>query len=635
MATKTVKLGTRRSKLALAQTNLVASRLAAAGLDPTLVPIVTAGDQSLGGSAAQTKGAFTSELVRALEDHQVDLVVHSLKDLPLDDDPGISTLAVLERGPAADLLLLRTPSLMDSTPSASSGLEVLSLVELLGSRTTSTAARDAFELLSRGAKIGTSSPRRQSGALGLRPDLLCVAVRGAVDRRIELMLRGDADALILAEAGLARLADAVRQVDEPAWTRLRESLEQIPAVRLDITCWPGAPGQGALAVQGLEEGEWVDHPAVRALEHPATRAATDLERGLLRELGGGCSLPLGASATDDQLVASLARSDWREAAAVGGVCALGSIDLRLEEGPAQTTLRAAASQLSKRVADGQSPPERELVAPSTSCDLVVTSSPRSTKRLTRLLPEDVQVAALPCTTVTVFETPWPDEAIDLDPELGGRRTWPWVVVSSPNAARVLSEHSERHPIWARLPWCALGEGTARALLALGSPPNLVADARDGASLARFLADRLPEARAFFVPQSARSDATLSSSLRSRGRSVVAWNAYAVESLPKHDLRTSLKRGDTRQVILFTARSQVESFAAAELPWPDRCWALGEPTAAAVREHLARTSAGEATLDARVEVAPMPTAAGVLALWNALEHGSSRDQAVSSDPERSH
>jgi hydroxymethylbilane synthase len=238
-----VKLGTRGSALALAQTGAVAAALEKQGEPVELVTITTEGDTSkaslasLGGT-----GVFASALREALLDGRCDAVVHSLKDLPTAPFPGLSIGAVPKREDARDVLCAREGLTLDSLP--------------------------------QGAKVGTGSPRRRAQLLSRRPDLVVSDLRGNVDTRLS-KVGGDLDGVILAAAGLARLRrlDAVTEF-------------------LGLDGWPTAPGQGALAVE-VRAGE---EKSVAALEHRTTRIVVEAEREVLALLEAGCSAPVGAHA---------------------------------------------------------------------------------------------------------------------------------------------------------------------------------------------------------------------------------------------------------------------------------------------------------------------------------------------------
>jgi hydroxymethylbilane synthase len=243
-----LRLGTRRSPLALAQSRLVAQALEGLGAGPVeLVEIATLGDVSrepltqLGGT-----GVFVSALRDALLAGEVDLAVHSLKDLPV--------------APAADLTLAAIPTREDPRDAL--------------------VARDGRLLagLPAGARIGTGSPRRAAQLRALGRDFDVVPVRGNVGTRIGYATGGEVDAVVLALAGLARLGrlDAVTEV-------------------LDADVMLPAPGQGALAVECRSDRADV-LAALARLDDPATRAAVTAERALLARTEAGCSAPVGALA---------------------------------------------------------------------------------------------------------------------------------------------------------------------------------------------------------------------------------------------------------------------------------------------------------------------------------------------------
>ena len=664
-----IVIGTRATPLARIQADLVAGRLGELGVETAVRPMSSQGDRSLGGSFAQAKGVFTGELTAALRDGAVDLVVHSLKDLPVEDEPDLVIAAVPERERPFDLLLfapgLETAGEGDASEAAPALAALLDAGEEPAGRSVA-AAKDAFAPLPSGARLGTSSPRRQAGALTLRPDLVCCAVRGSVGRRLEWLRSGAIEALLAAEAGVLRLARS---------GELAASAAAIRGFRLDLRSWPCAPGQGALAVQVLRGGRLDGHPAMARLDHAPSRAAAFAERALLGRLGGGCLRPFGAWADAGEggaeepvlreVHALIAPDDWRLAAGAGeapravgaaasiadggGGVDVGEVTERIERGLAElgaglaagafsTPPSAAAGQKTRAPSgegarapngepvgtDARTLSGRETGAPGVELpgghtspdmpDLVVTSGPTSVRRLTRRLEPAVRVAALPATVVEVFDDPWPAGRIDLDRP---RRRWPWLLVSSPNAARVVAERAAREPVWGRLPWCALGEGTARTLLAAGVPPNLAARASGGKEFARYAARVLDPHCPLFVPHSARGGAPLIDALEAAGRQVIAWPAYTVH--PNDELEWPQGWQAAHARVLFTAPSAVSAFAASGLDWPGSCWAIGAATAAALR------SAGAAN----VKCAHEPTAAGVERLW--LDETGAAEPKVDRDP----
>jgi hydroxymethylbilane synthase len=246
-----IRIATRRSRLALWQAEFVAARLAAAhpGLVVSLVPIVTEGDRIQDRSLAAEggKGLFIKELESALTDGRADLAVHSMKDVPAALPAGFLIAAALERGDARDAFVSVDHESVGSLPA--------------------------------GARVGTSSLRRQCQLRHARPDLELVALRGNVDTRIAKLDAGGCDAIVLATAGLERLGLASR-------IRARlEPREMLPAV-----------GQGIVGIECLAERREVLSLA-QALEHRPTRLALDAERSLAATLGASCSSPIAGFAT--------------------------------------------------------------------------------------------------------------------------------------------------------------------------------------------------------------------------------------------------------------------------------------------------------------------------------------------------
>ncbi|HEX7975098.1 MAG TPA: hydroxymethylbilane synthase [Anaerolineales bacterium] len=241
---------TRPSALARWQTQWVIAALQQAwpGLECREKIVTTQGDKILDRPLPEIggKGLFTQELEVELLSGQVQAAVHSLKDLPVENPPGLVIGSVPVRGEARDALVSARGCTLESLP--------------------------------QGAVVGTSSLRRASQLLAYRPDLRVEPVRGNVETRLRKARDGQYDAVVLAGAGLVRLglADQVSQ-----WLPLEVMLP--------------APGQGALAVQCAAEDEETLH-LLAALEDPAARRATTAERAFLQGLGGGCSLPVAAFA---------------------------------------------------------------------------------------------------------------------------------------------------------------------------------------------------------------------------------------------------------------------------------------------------------------------------------------------------
>jgi len=232
----------------MAQTTTVARALEnKTGVETEIIPISTQGDRSTESlSLIGGQGVFANALRDALLAGECDVVVHSLKDLPTAEVPGLTIAAVPKRADERDALCARDGLTLDT--------------------------------LLAGARVGTGSPRRQAQLRSLYPDLEVVDLRGNIDSRLDKVTDGHLDAVILAAAGLARAgrSDAVTE-------------------HLGIAGWPTAPGQGALAVE-VRTGE---EKLAAVLDHKPSRTKTDAERHVLAFLDAGCSAPLGAHAVID------------------------------------------------------------------------------------------------------------------------------------------------------------------------------------------------------------------------------------------------------------------------------------------------------------------------------------------------
>jgi hydroxymethylbilane synthase len=291
--TPLLRIGTRRSKLALAQSGMmqraIGRALGVAEADiETLVPlveIVTTGDRiqdrrllEVGG-----KALFTKEIEEALLDRRVDVAIHSMKDVPAEQPEGLAIAAVPEREDARDGFISQHFA--------------------------------TFADLPHGARLGTASLRRQAQALALRPDLLIEMLRGNVDTRLKRLKDGDFDAILLACSGLNRLG-----------------LSEVIRERLSLDAFLPAPGQGALAIQ-TREGD-ADADWTRVLNHDLTSLCVAAERGAMTALEGSCRTAIGAYAAIEagtlRLTTEMLSPDgsarWRRAGEISGVSGTTALD---------------------------------------------------------------------------------------------------------------------------------------------------------------------------------------------------------------------------------------------------------------------------------------------------------------------
>ncbi len=291
--TPLVRIGTRRSKLALTQSGMmqraIGRALGVADADlleaVPLVEIVTTGDRvqdrrlmEIGG-----KALFTKEIEEALTDGRVDVAVHSMKDVPADQPDGLCIAAVPPREDARDAFV--------------------------------SEAFATFSDLPVGARLGTASLRRQAQALALRPDLTIEMLRGNVDTRLRKLAEGEFDAILLATAGLNRLG-----------------FESVIRERLSLDAFLPAPGQGALALQARADD--VDAAWVAALNDPMTALAVAAERGAMTALEGSCRTAIGAHAEiahdrlrlTTEMLAPDGSARWRRTGEIGDLAAADAMD---------------------------------------------------------------------------------------------------------------------------------------------------------------------------------------------------------------------------------------------------------------------------------------------------------------------
>lgn len=252
-----LKIGTRGSKLALWQAAFTRSELERIGVESELVIIKTQGDlvQHLGFDKLEGKGFFTKEIEDALLRGEIDLAVHSMKDLPTSPPDGLVITAVSYRDNPSDWLIIRREAVAD----------------------------DQIFKIKQGAIVGTSANRRKAQLIDFRPDVQLKDIRGNVPTRLEKLRSGDFDAIFLAAAGVTRLAS---------------DLSDFLVVELHPREFVPAPAQGVLAWQ-THRDDTATRLIMKQLHHSEISACTNVERKVLQLLNGGCQLPLGVHCMRD------------------------------------------------------------------------------------------------------------------------------------------------------------------------------------------------------------------------------------------------------------------------------------------------------------------------------------------------
>lgn len=519
-----IEIGTRSSRLARAQARQVAQGLEAEGHETRLVPTDSLGDRHRKAPVHElgVAGAFTSGLEAALARGEIDLAVHSLKDLPTETADGLEVAAVLERGPPGDVLLVRPHA---HEPERSPPL-------------------------AGGARVATSGPRRQSQLSAAREDLTVVNVRGNVDTRVAKLREGRFDALVTARVVLDRM-----DLD----------VEGLRVHALDPERFPPAPGQAAIAVQtrtGSPEGE-----VAACLDHEPSRRATEAERRLLARLGGGCGLPLGAwlRRREDSwaLTGTFAGRSWdlTHEPHVRRVEATGPDPDGLVE---RVTDEVAAIDPRPRRPDLDAVPD-----PDGEPVLVLASAPTARAWAARL--RRAGQAAEPIATSTVEA----NEVDEVPPAPLAEADW--IAVTSRNAAAPLAD-ALGEPLKADI--AAVGPATARALQGEGLPCHVVGPKATGASLADTLDELAEPGATVSLAQGERTHGDLKAGLREADVDVRTWRAYRTRER-EPDPPTG---PDTAPAVLATSPRNAEIVARQGLHEQAReVLAIGPSTAEALAE----------------------------------------------------
>lgn len=553
-----LRLGTRGSQLATTQSGTVADALRALGHEVELVIIRTRGDKERGSlTALAGLGVFAAELRTALLEGECDFAVHSFKDLPVAEVPGLVIAAVPEREAPADALCSRSGGLLE---------------------------------LPAGARVGTGSPRRVAQLRALRPDLEYVDIRGNVGTRLARVAQGDLDAVVLAAAGLNRLG---------LGDRITELLPILPA-----------PGQGALAVEARQGDDEV-LAVLRQLEHAASRAAAEAERALLAALGGGCAAPIAGRAEVDGDELTL---DGGVFSVDGGRQLTGQV--QVPAGQALSAgVRLAADLMAGGAADitelGAERPSRldefhddsKLWSPAGDGH----DEPRAARPLEGLTVlvsrEDGELIE---TLKDAGASVWGEPVLareDLDVGIEALPDADWVAVTSAATLDSLRARGWELPSGARI--AAVGGATAAALQAAGHVVDLQPGARSSAE--ELLAVWPEGTGSVLIPGSVRSRRVLAKGLEARGWQVRNVDLYdVVPREPTGSLRVAWQRGEVNAVLVTSG--SVGLAVDEMLGWPDgiKVVAFGQPSAdvlasIGIHAEVARTQDGRGVVEAFIRI----------------------------------
>ncbi|MBS84014.1 MAG: hypothetical protein CMA90_02530 [Euryarchaeota archaeon] len=388
--------------------------------------------------------------------------------------------------------------------------------------------------------VGTVSGRRQSFLLGNRPDIIPIAVRGQVETRLKRLKEGRVDAIILAEIGLQRLHQ-IGALDD--W------ILEFSAIRISDSEWPTAPGQGAISVH-CRKDDYARLSEIRQiLNHEETETDVEFERGILQSIGGGCLYPAGIKVRGDNAYVQISPMNWKEIFSRGLPFHSTIYHGRLSE--FESTL-----------------PDTEIVD-----NLPMNKGPKlistlNSDRLATILQNDgINVVNKPVIELVSKPENWPKSFIDND---SSRSDWPYLILTSPFAAKCAIEVSKSNPDLNRIQWLAIGEGTARACFTRGVTVSICAKARDSIELIDYIDKNIDRKIRLMIPRSNVSNSNLSESLEDLGFSTDSWIGYEnrSKSVPSVDIRSD-------DVLLLSSPSSARAWVENSLPIPKSILCMGK------------------------------------------------------------
>ena len=509
------------------QAKKVCDLLESNGIMTEIIGIKSKGDKSLGGNLASSVGQFIHAVDSQLIEGNIDIAVHSSKDVPVDFDEQISNLAYLERGCTNDLLIFPKSK------------QHASLKDLLNSE-KETSVGDALATIPKSGMVGTVSGRRQSFLLGNRPDIIPIAVRGQVETRLKRLKEGRVDAIILAEVGLQRLHQ-IGALDD--W------ILEFSAIRISDSDWPTAPGQGAISVH-CRTDDCVRLSEIREiLNHEETETDVNIEREILQSIGGGCLYPAGIKVRGDNAYVQISPMNWKEIFSRGLPFPSTIYHGRLSE--FESTL-----------------PDTEILD-----NLPMNKGPKlistlNSDRLATILQNDgINVVNKPVIELVSKPGNWPKSFID---NHSPRSDWPYLILTSPFAAKCAIEVSKSNPDLNRIQWLAIGEGTARACFVRGVTVSICAKARDSIELIDYIDKNIDRKIRLMIPRSNVSNRKLSESLEELGFSTDSWIGYEnrSKSVPSIEIGSD-------DVLLLSSPSSARAWVENSLPIPKSILCMGK------------------------------------------------------------
>ncbi|MEC8736173.1 MAG: uroporphyrinogen-III synthase [Candidatus Thermoplasmatota archaeon] len=521
-----LKIGTRSSKLAIWQASAVKEILDEHGVESEIVEFTSLGDRSLGGNLSSSVGQFIHSIDNELVRESIDIAVHSSKDVPVEIPELIENLAYLKRGTTADLVLTKFRK------------DIPSLEETLDSE-ISIDISDILDKFERGSTFGTVSGRRQSFLLSKRPDIIPLSVRGHVQTRIKRLIEGRADAIILAEIGLQRLRS----------TGLLQEFEgKISACRINEMQWPTAPGQGAICVH-CKADRFEELSKIREIiNNSQTEKNVNAERNILQKLGGGCLYPAGISVSDGYAEIRISPSNWREI-----FCQGNQFDTTVFSGPIST--------LDVKPPSAKNQSKKELA--NTPRIISTLNSDRISSVLNQ---SNIPMKNLPVVELIPNFESWPKDFLS---SRTSKKDWPYLILTSPFAAKCAIQISKQNHDIERIQWVAIGEGTARACFREGVTVAVCAKARNAEELLNFICSNLSTNTNLLLPRSNLASNDLENGLKEYGFEVKSWIGY--ENAPKSVENISVNPDD---VLLLSSSSSAISWSQNGLDVPEQILCMG-------------------------------------------------------------
>ena len=522
-----IRIGTRTSTLAMWQASHVQQKLEQSGYTTEIIGITSTGDKSLGGDLATSVGQFIHAVDAQLLAGNIDIAVHSTKDVPVTISEEVATLAYTERGCTTDLLIF-PPSNTHNT-----------LGELFNSKAESSIDQ-ALQVIPHSGMVGTVSGRRQSFMLSKRPDIIPIAVRGQVETRLKRLQEGRVNAIILAEIGLKRLHDI---------GALAPWMLAMSAVRISDDDWPTAPGQGAISVHCRSSAAEKFSHLRDVLNHTQTEADVINERKILREIGGGCLYPAGIRADKDKVSVQISPQNWRDIFCQGLSFDKTKFIGKLSDYVPELPIQKIAS------------PDESNVGPKLISTL-------NSDRLARILQnQDINVINKPVIELLPKPEMWPESFLD---DTISRSKWPYLVLTSPFAAKCAIEVAKTNSDLNRIQWLAIGEGTARACFMRGVTVSICAKARDSEELIEYINRMVGRSTELMIPRSNVASGELAKNLRELGFTINTWVGYENRSKIVGDVAV-----DSDDVLLLSSPSSARSWVENSLPIPKNILCMGK------------------------------------------------------------